>query len=447
MDLSKKLAALREERAKLIADQRALLEKAETETRDLTDVEDAEYITHGKRAADLEKDIARIEALIEDERKLKTRKVEDGDSRTDRDPYGSTEVRVRYSKRSIDALGGAKAEPAAFRMGMWARSILFGDQRAHSWCVDHGIDMRAASEGVYSKGGALVPEEMANFIIDLREEYGLARQLLRIVPMGSDTLTIPRRVGGVTAYFVGEGQNFTDSDKSWDGVTLSAKKLGALSKMSLEYAEDAVIDVAADLAMEQAYAFGVKEDDCWLNGDGTSTYGGIVGLRTKIINGSYTQGAIDAASGHDTFAEVDADDLNVLIGRLPRFAAARARWLISQMGKALVFDALAVAAGGNTIMTVGERPRPTYLGTPVEVSQAMPAVTTAQNGTAMLLYGDFSLASTMGDRRGFTMQVLRELYAASGHVGVLGFERFDIVNHDLGSTTVAGPVVALIGKT
>ena len=45
------------------------------------------------------------------------------------------------------------------------------------------------------------------------------------------------------------------------------------------------------------------------------------------------------------------------------------------------------------------------------------------------------------------LQVLRELYAANGQIGVLGFERFDIVNHDMGDNTNAGPVVALIGKT
>ena len=444
MNLNKRLAKLREERAATVVAREALLEKAEKEERGLNDGEKADFSASDARQKELDIEIRQVEDLIAAQKSnVDTRMAPEKPA----GKWGDNEVRVRYSAKSMEALGGKANEELAYRFGMWTRSVIFGDQRAASWCIDQGMDVRAASEGVYSKGGALVPDQFSNFIIDLREQYGLARQLLRVLPMGSDTLAMPRRTGGVTAYFVGEGAAFTDSDKGWDGVTLTAKKLGALCKLSTELAEDAVIDVAADLAREQAYAFSQKEDDCWLNGDGTSTYGGIRGIRSKIIDGNYTQGAIDAASGHDTFAEIDADDLGLLRGRLPVYAERGARWLISKFGKAQVFDALAVASGGNTIMTVGERPRPTYLGDPIEVSQVMPAAATAYNAAAMILYGDFSLASTMGDRRGFTVQVLRELYAANGQIGVLGFERFDIVNHDLGSTTVAGPVVALLGKT
>lgn len=445
MDLNKKLAKLREERAATVASREALLAKAEGEERALNEGENGEFEQAETRAADLDKQIRQVETLMEEQRRIADTRMPG--TRGKAGAWGENEVLVRYSRRALDLLGGEKNEESAYRMGMWARSMVFGDEKAVAWCNDHGIDVRAAGGQVFSKGGAVVPDEMANFIIDLREQYGLARQLVRVVPMGSDTLNIARRAGGITAYFVGEGTSFTESDKSWDGVTLTAKKLGALGKISQELAEDAVIDVAADLASEQAYAFAQKEDDCWLNGDGTSTYGGIWGIRSKIIDGTHTQGAIDAASGHDTFAEIDADDLGLLRGRLPVYAERNARWLSSKFAKAQVFDALAVAAGGNTIMTVGERPRPTYLGDAIEVSQVMPAAATAYNGAAMILYGDFSLASTMGDRRGFTMQVLRELYAASGQIGVISYERFDIVNHDLGSTTAAGPVVALLGKT
>lgn len=443
MDPNKRLAKLREERTATVVAREALLQKAETEERGLTDPEKAEFDTADTRQKDLDKEIRQLEDLIAAQKA----KI---DTRMDPDPkagkWGDNEVRVRYSARAMAELGGKANEERAFEFGMWTRAMIFGDQRA-ARTVDalrRGTDVHAAVSA--PAGGALVPDQFVNFIIDLREQYGLARQLLRVMPMAGDTLTMPRRTGGVTAYFVAENGAFTASDKGWDGVTLTAKKLGALCKLSTELAEDAVIDVAADLAREQAYAFAVKEDDCWLNGDGTSTYGGIWGIRSKIIDGTHTAGAVDAASGHDTFAELDADDLVKVRGTLPIYAERNARWLCSKIAKALVFDALAVASGGNTIMTVGERPRPTYLGDPIEVSQSMPTAQTDISDTAMMLYGDFSLASTMGDRRGFSVQVLRELYAANGQIGVLGFERFDIVNHDLGSNSAAGPVVALIGE-
>ena len=43
--------------------------------------------------------------------------------------------------------------------------------------------------------------------------------------------------------------------------------------------------------------------------------------------------------------------------------------------------------------------------------------------------------------------MLRERYAEYRQLGVIGWERFDIVAHDLGNTSVAGPIVGLIGAT
>jgi hypothetical protein len=52
--------------------------------------------------------------------------------------------------------------------------------------------------------------------------------------------------------------------------------------MSTELAEDAVISIADDLAQEMGYAFAVAEDAAGWTGDGTSTYGGISGVKTKL---------------------------------------------------------------------------------------------------------------------------------------------------------------------
>jgi HK97 family phage major capsid protein len=204
-------------------------------------------------------------------------------------------ARVRYSK--LHAFRGDQAEEKAFRSGMFLRATLLGDTRASEWCKEHGVQIvKAQSESQNSAGGFLVPTEFEQAIIDLREEYGTFRRECKLVPMGSDSMSIPRRAGGLTAYFVAENTAITESQKTWDQVTLTAKKIACLARMSTELADDAVINIADDLAAEMGYAFAQLEDSCGWNGDGTSTYGGIVGVRTKIINGGYTKSAIDAAS-------------------------------------------------------------------------------------------------------------------------------------------------------
>jgi HK97 family phage major capsid protein len=356
----------------------------------------------------------------------------------------------RAFKRDLVFSDGSvmKAEEAAYRAGKWVAAVVYGNESARKWCAERGISaQRVMSEGVNSNGGFLVPTEMEPAVIQLRDEYGVSRQLARVRQMGSNSRNIPRRTGGITAYFVNEDNSgVTASDKGWDNVSLNAKTLAALGIMSKDYQEDAIIDVADDFAQEIALAFATKEDECFLNGDGTSTYGGMQGLVTKFEATAYAS-RVDAASGHDTAAEIDGSDLANTMGAVRKFAKAGAVWLCSSTFEDVIFGRLKAAGGGNTITDLAGRPMPSYLGYPIITSESMLAAVTAQNDKVMALFGNFGMSSSFGDRRGITVEILRERYAEKLQIGIIASERFDIVNHDLGSTTVKGPVAALLGTT
>lgn len=380
--------------------------------------------------------------------------------------YGSgLRTRFRYGQlraftRNLTLSDGTQmpAEEAAYRAGMWMAAALYQKDWAKSWLRERGIDLMAQDEngqvrvmsgGTLAGGGALVPVEMEQAIIDLRDEYGAARKLVRVRPMSTDQKTIPRRTGGVTAYFFSDddGAGINASDKAWGSVNLVAKKLGALCRISEDLEEDAIIDVVDDLAQEMAYAFAVKEDQCFFDGDGTSTYGGITGIRTKFAGTAYAS-RITAASGHDTFAEIDTADLAAVMAGPAAYGKPMAKWVVSETAKSLIFDRLKAAAGGNDIITLGNMPRPAYLGYEIVTSEAMPSgAATDYTNLVMALFGRFDLAASMGNRRGITVQVLRERYAELGQIGIKGTERFDLNVHDLGSTADKGPVAALYGGT
>jgi len=59
----------------------------------------------------------------------------------------------------------------------------------------------------------------------------------------------------------------------------------------------------------------------------------------------------------------------------------------------------------------------------------------------MFAFGDLRLASAMGERRQMTIRRSAERYFDSDQLGILSTERIDIVNHDMGSATVPGPLV------
>jgi HK97 family phage major capsid protein len=284
---------------------------------------------------------------------------------------------------------------------------------------------------------------MEQSIIDLREEYGLARRLTRRRPMATDTKSVPKRSGGVTAYFVNEDNaGVTASDKNWANVNFVAKTLAALSLISKNLEEDSIIDVVDDLAAEHAYAFAQKEDQCWLIGDGTSTYGGMNGLLT-LLNATAYASRITAASTHDTFAEYDNVDLSAVMAGVADFAGLNPSWLCSKTFAENVFGRLKRTAGGSSGEDLDRRYRYGYGGYPADTSEIMPKDGTVAVTTVEALFGDFSKSSSFGDRRGIMVEVLRERYAEKLQVGILAHERFHIVNHDLGSTTAKGPVAAL----
>jgi HK97 family phage major capsid protein len=352
--------------------------------------------------------------------------------------------RVSKVKNFKGTVAGKSADERAYRFGKWFKGAVVGDQASKAWCDANGIQTKALSEGTNYLGGYLVPPEFATDIIDLRETYGVARQVARVVPMSSDTLTIPRRTGGLTAYFVGEASTITDSNKTWDQVNLVAKKLAALTLWSSELNEDAMISIGDDLAGEIAYAFSQKEDECYFNGDGTSTYGGITGVRSKLrgVDGTIANiKGLQVATGN-AYSEIVLGDFHGVLGKLPLYARNGAVWVMSATFFDTVAHKLQTAAGGNTVLDIANGGIARFLGYPVVLSQVMP--TTEANSQICALLGNFRLGSTFGDRRLLSLALSSEYKFAEDQLAIRGTERFDINVHDVGSTSAAGPIVGLI---
>jgi HK97 family phage major capsid protein len=334
-----------------------------------------------------------------------------------------------------------RAVDQAYTAGMWFKATIMDNAEAKDWCKSRGISIaKAQGEGVDSAGGFLVPEELMANIIVLREQFGVFRQECQVVPMGSDTLNWPRRTGGLTAFFTSENQAASESQAGWDSVNLTAKKLAVLARMSNEIAEDAVVSIADWLVGEIAYAFSAKEDDCGFNGDGTSAFGGMRGVNTLLIDANHGYGVYQASSA--TWTSLVIKDITGLMGMLPQYAAAGAKHYMSQQAFFQIVATIVAGAGGNRLDVLTQGIEKRLLGFPVTIAQKMPIVTPG-SGKIMTLFGDLSKSSMLGERRGVTIKRSDHRYFENDQIGLLGTERFDINNHDLGDTATAGPVVGL----
>lgn len=365
-------------------------------------------------------------------------------------PQNTPRIQMRMHHGGLRAFkGGERDIETAYRIGMFFNATVNRNERALRWCRDHGVTYRNQQlESVNLSGGVFVPEEMSQRIIDLRDSYGVFRANTTIEPMGSSSKTVNRRKSGLTAEHVGEAGTTTRTTAQWDTITLTARKVSVYASMSEEVEEDSVVDLADRLTDEAAYAMAVREDSDAFDGDGTSTYGGIVGLLPKIIDGNHAAGAVDAASGTDTMAEIANADIINLMSALPEVARRRGgnKWYMSSYAYDQVAGRLSLAGGGNTIANYAEGWRPMFMGAPVELTETLPGAGTINN-TGMIAYGNPALASTMGSRRDMRVKISTDHLFATDEIALKFTERYDIVWHDLGDGTTAGPVVVLIGNT
>lgn len=337
----------------------------------------------------------------------------------------------------------ADAVESAYRCGRWIRGHVFRNQDDLRWCRDHGVESRALNEASNSAGGALVPEEFANRVIRLVETYGTFPGAAESVSMTRDTMVIPKRLSGTTAYFVGEGSSVTESEPTYGNVSLVAKKLAVGCRMSTEVVEDALVSLADAVAAEFATSLAYKIDTCGWLGDGTSTYGGIHGIVEKINDGTHTASVVSAASGNTGFETLDIEDFLAAMGKLPIYARQGAAWYISPAGKAASIDRLKYAAGGNTASDLGADGSDSWLGYPVRLVHVMNSTLGADSNKVKVLFGNMSLSSIYARRRDFSVRLFDQVYATTDQLLLQGTMRFDVNHHSLGSTSEVGPVVAL----
>jgi HK97 family phage major capsid protein len=346
-------------------------------------------------------------------------------------------IYVRTSK-----LKAFKNSREAYNAGMWLRAICSrrgNDVTALQHCQRNGLELsNTGVESTGPEGGYLVPAPLASTIIDVRERTGVARAVCDIQPMTADTLSVPKRLTGYTVYYPGEAGSITASDLAKSQVELITKKRAVLGEISQELVDDALVSVADNAFSEMGYALALKEDEELIDGTGASSFGGVRGLESRIGSA----GVSTAATGHDTWPELDMADIMAWIGLLPDRFDRSPSIICSRNFYYNVLARLAVSASGNAkgdvLSTVGTT---TFLGFPVHFSHFMPTATGIS--TISAFFGDFSLGVMLGDRVGIRLQRDDSVGFARDVTTLRATTRYDIQVYEPGTSSAAGAYVAL----
>jgi HK97 family phage major capsid protein len=361
----------------------------------------------------------------------------------------NVEKREYAVPKSHGPLKAFRSSEAAYRAGMHIKGFVFGDAEARRWCKDHNVESRVQAGGINSLGGVLTSPELSSEIIRLVEEFGVFPQQAKRVSMNSDTLVYARRTGGLTARPVGENVEVTASDVTFDNVELTAKIWGVANRTPNSLLEDSVIDLADAMAVETAQAFSEAFDNAGFIGDGTLAYHGVTGVAVKILQSAYSASVV-TASGNATFDTLTMKNFTDLLARLPMYARSRnARWYISPAGWGSAMLRLAMlpggssGPGGNSSDNVASGFGETFLGYPVTLVQSLESRLTGTTGGCAAIFGDLSQAAIFGERRAISIKTASERYIEFDQTLTFATTRNAMVVNDIGSTTKAGPVVAL----
>jgi HK97 family phage major capsid protein len=294
----------------------------------------------------------------------------------------------------------------AFKSGMWL-AALGGNRRAKEFVAAQNITTAA-------DGGNLVPDPLSDALINLLESYGVARQACQRVVMSADTWTVPKVTAHAQIYYPAEAAAITESDLSFGQVSMTAKKLAALVKMSTEITEDSIVDIMNVVVESIAYSISIEEDKNLFNGVAG-------GVNTAGIKGDASVDDTNVAS----LGALALTDLTACASGIGNpIIGAQNEWFMSPVVFHSQVRDLLNAAGGNAIQDLEGGQRPLLLGYPVNLVSCLPAA--PASGDLVAVFGDLRLGAYFGDRRALNFKTLNELYMENDQIGVVATERIDI---------------------
>jgi HK97 family phage major capsid protein len=168
--------------------------------------------------------------------------------------------------------GGKRVEPGEFSLGRLVQAMVTGERGALT-----DVERQALIEGSDASGGVLVGDQLAATVIDfVRAQAVVVEAGATVIPMEGDSLTWPRVATPATPKWKDELEPMEESALTFTALTLDAKTLRTMVKMSYELFEDMATEGAAAIERELIRAFALEIDRVALAGAGGKEPTGIL---------------------------------------------------------------------------------------------------------------------------------------------------------------------------
>lgn len=392
--------ALRQERAKLITDMRSIIDAAEGAKRDLTAEERSQYESIESDIDSLDSRIERIEKQEKIERSL-TQPV-------DEHRHVETTSKEQVDYRNADSVRGTEEYRDAF-----CKVLTHGrDSLSHK-------EERALAAGSAGAGKELVaPLALANGIITALNEkvfmrkYADLQTLTTATALGNMRVTADPSDAEWTSEIVAAPEDNSMATDRRDVEPYPLKKMIKISEKLVRVTAQDVMQLVID---RLSYKFQLPEEAGFTAGSGTNQP---LGVFTANAAGISTGRDIETAG----VGAVVGDDLIDISESLPEQYLENARWLVHRNFMKLIRK-LKDTSGQYLYQTGLQVGSPSTLcGFPIHRSERAPGTLAA--GDYAAVFGNFKYYQIV-DALDMRFQILRELFALTGEIGVIGQKETD----------------------
>ena len=264
------------------------------------------------------------------------------------------------------------------------------------------------SEGTDSEGGYLVPDEYENTLVQALEGENVIRGRSHVITTSNGTHKIPVVASKGEASWIDENGAYPEDDDTFSQVNIDAHKVGTIIKVSEELLNDSAFNLESYFAQEFGRRIGTKEEEAFINGNGSSKPTGIL-----------TSAEVGVTAASDK--TITADELIDLFYSLKGVYRRNAVWVLNDT----TVKAIRKLKDNNGQYiwqpALKDGDHDTLLGRPILTTGAMPEIAA---DAKPVIFGDLSYY-WIGDRQGVTFKRLNERYADMGQVGFLASKRVD----------------------
>ena len=355
-----------------------------------------------ERNAELLEATSKFEAAIKElkeVRRLEELRMQADEVKTELTPAGTVapapKKEVRAVRRKFDAKPGKQWPDAATaeQVGELLVRMSRGEVRATSTHPIGSTDTIAAdsmgetSTAYDGKGSELVMDELYRGILEQLYYESICLGLASVYQVNTSGLHVPIAGEAPLADWYEENKEIKPFQPATSKAILDLKKMGQRVQASNELLDDAYINVANMVSNQIASSFAQTSDTAYFQGNA----------------GAGIDGLCDAITGHNTGSNVlEVADAETLTTAELAFCwenvhqnARNRTWVVSPQGWGSV---MAIATEPQAGAVVTDSVRATIYGSPVVVCTTLP-------DDVLAVYGDFSMASSIGVKRnGLTLR-------------------------------------------